>query len=156
MDREAWTAVATTLGVTIVLFGVFVALYWAVRGFFPGSRLYEQELPGPNDLDAKTVKFHMFYTNWCPHCKNAKPKWASLEQLMKNQQYTYGGKSVQLNKVNCETDPGQCSRYGADAYPTFKLETNSKLYEYVGPADVQTWRTFLKTALGTETSTASQ
>lgn len=155
MDRDAWMGLATTFGLTFVLFAVFVGLYWAVRGFLPGSRLYEQELPGPNDLDAKTTRFRMFYTNWCPHCKAAKPVWDSFHQLMENQQFTYGGKTVELLKVNCEVDKGQCSRYGVDAYPTFKLETNSKVYEYVGPANVETWRTFLKTALGTEQRTAS-
>lgn len=148
MDSEAWSAVATTLGVSIVLMGVFVGLYWALRGFMPGSRLYEQELPGPNDLDAKTTKFRMFYTNWCPHCKNAKPKWASLGQAMKNNPMTYGGKTVVLEAVNCELDKGKCARYGVDAYPTFKLETNSKLYEYIGPPEVNTWQTFFKSALG--------
>lgn len=154
MDNEAWVAVATTLGMSIVLMGVFVGLYWAFRGFLPGSRLYEQELPGPNDLDAKTTKFRMFYTNWCPHCKSAKPKWASLGQAMKTNPMTYGGKTVVLEAVNCELDKGKCARYGADAYPTFKLETNSKLYEYVGPPEVNTWQTFFKSALGPEQKSA--
>ena len=85
MNTEDWTSVAVALGVTLVLFVVFVVIYRFVRGFMPGSRVLEQPLPGPSDLDSQTAKFKLFYTNWCPHCTSAKPIWDSFETLMKNQ-----------------------------------------------------------------------
>ena len=150
MNTEDWTSVAVALGVTLVLFVVFVVIYRFVRGFMPGSRVLEQPLPGPSDLDSQTAKFKLFYTNWGPHCTSAKPIWDSFETLIKNQGYTYGGKTVVIEKINCETEKGKCSRYQVDSYPTFKLETNQKLYEYQGPADQSVWRTFLSSALGPE------
>jgi thiol-disulfide isomerase/thioredoxin len=152
---EVFSTAGITLLVAVVVFGVFVGLYWGVRGFLPGSRVYEQDLPGPNDLDKNNAVFRMFYVNWCPHCRDAKPKWDSLGQLFKNQVYTYGGKTVTLEKVNCELEKGKCARYKVNAYPTFKVETDQKVYEYVGPADPTVWRTFLGSALGREQIVAS-
>lgn len=154
MDRETLNTVVMTGVVALVVLGTIVIVFWGVRGFMPGSRLMEQPLPAPNDLDDNTAVFKMFYANWCPHCRNAKPKWGSLETLIKNNHFTYGGKTVTLEKINCEVDKGQCSRYRADAYPTYKLITDKKMYEYIGPPDVETWRTFLKSALGTETASS--
>lgn len=148
MDSETWSAMAVTLGVSVVVFAVFVGLFWAVKGFMPGSRLYEQDLPSPNDLDSQTAVFRMFYVNWCPHCKDAKPVWKRMEQLLENQKVTFGGKTIRMEQVNCELDKGTCSKYRADAYPTFKLETNKKVYEYVGAPDLKLWTTFFTSALG--------
>lgn len=151
MDRETMNTAMMTGVVALVVLGAIVIVFWGVRGFLPGSRLMEQPLPAPNDLDANKAVFKMFFTNWCPHCRNAKPKWASFETLLKNNSFTYGGKTITLEKINCEVDKGQCARYRADAYPTYKLITDKKMYEYIGPPDVTAWRTFLKSALGTET-----
>jgi hypothetical protein len=136
-------------GWTVALFTVFVVVYWAFRGFLPGSRVVEQPLVAPNDLDTKTAKFKLFYVNWCPHSKEALEKITEFEGLLS--QFRYGGKRVVIEKIDCETNKDECALYNVDAYPTYKLETNSKMYEYVGPASVQTYVAFLTSALGKET-----
>ena len=152
MEDINWSDMAMIAGVCIGLFTLFVVVYKAVKGFYPGSRLYEEPLPGPNDLDAQTAKFMMFYTNWCPHCRNAKPHWDSLEKGHKNETITYGGKTVVFEKINCDAATAKCAQYKADSYPTFKLETDSKLYEFVGNPTPALFKTFLNSALGQEKS----
>ena len=135
-------------GWTFLLFVVFVFVYWAFRGFLPGSRVVEQPLVAPNELDTKTAKFKFFYVNWCPYSKEALEKMKELEGLLS--QNTYGGKHVVIEFIDCENRKDDCALYKVDAYPTYKLETNSKMFEYVGPANIQTYITFLKSELGKE------
>lgn len=142
--RSGLIAAAFTLFVCII----FVITYWAFRGFLPGSKVIEMALPAPNELDGKTAVFKLFHVTWCPHSKEAFDMFESFKSDV--EQYTYGGKRVKLEFIDCDIQKSECSLYKIDAYPTYKLETSIKLFEYIGPADIQTYHTFLTSALGTK------
>jgi hypothetical protein len=125
---------------------LFIVVYWAFRGFLPGSKVVEMPLPAPNDLDGVTAKFKLFYVKWCPYSQEAYEKFESFKSVV--EQSTYGSKHVKLEFVDCEAQKDECSLFKIDAYPTYKLETSIKMFEYVGPADIQTYETFLVAALG--------
>lgn len=136
-----------TLLISVSAFIIIVGAWKMYRGFYPGSRLYEESLPTPNDLDAKTARFIMFYANWCPHSRDVKPKWDSLKKVIDDTKEKFGNRSVSIERVDCEAHQAKCSRYRVDSYPTYKLETNEKVYEYQGAPNVTLWKTFLKAAL---------
>jgi len=135
-------------GFTLGAFILFVLLYWAFRGFLPGSRVVEQPLVAPTDLDGKTAKFKLFHVKWCPYSKDAVDKMKEFEGLLS--QYTYGGKRVVVEYIDCEVLKDDCALYKIDAYPTYKLETSIKMFEYVGPASTDAYTVFLESALGKE------
>ena len=135
-------------GFTIGIFVAFVATYWAFRGFLPGSRVVELPLVAPNALDDSSAEFTLFHVKWCPYSREAVEKFELFSGLV--DQYTYGGKKVHLKFIDCESQKDKCSLYKIDAYPTYKLETSSKMYEYVGPASLEAYREFLRSALGQE------
>ena len=135
-------------GFTLLLCGIFVVVYWMWRGFPPGSRLIELDLPKPNALDGTTAQFKLFYVKWCPYSSDAKEKMKELQNIVKG--YTYGGKRVQIEFTDCEVHKDDCHAYNVEAYPTYKLETSLKMYEYLGPASTRAYRTFLADALGKE------
>ena len=131
---------------TLVALVIFLTFFWAFRGFPPASRIVVGELPTENDLLANQATFMFFYTEWCPYSQEALPKVNSLAEVVKG--FTYGGKNVKVSLVNCENDSDTCRKYGVTAYPTYKLITSSKAYEYSGPARVATYEEFIVTALG--------
>lgn len=131
---------------TIFVSVVFVVTYWAFRGFLPGSRVVEMPLPAPNALDGKTATFKLFYVRWCPYSREALDKFDSFKDVVSD--YTYGGKRVKLELIDCEVHKDDCALYKVDAYPTYKLETSVKMFEYIGPSDIETYQTFLAAALG--------
>lgn len=135
-------------GFTLLMCVVFVMTYWAFRGFLPGSKVVEMPLPAPNELDGNTAKFKLFYVSWCPYSSEAFDKFESFKDVVS--QFTYGGKHVKLELVDCERNKDDCSLYKIEAYPTYKLETSIKMFEYIGPSDIQTYHTFLTSALGTK------
>jgi thiol-disulfide isomerase/thioredoxin len=131
---------------TLIVLVIFFGFFWAFRGFPPGSRLVVGELPTSNDLKANQATFLFFYTQWCPYSQDAIPKVKSLSELVGG--FTYGGNVVTVNPINCEAEEKLCNRYGVTAYPTYKLITASKVYEYSGPPRTSTYEEFIVTALG--------
>jgi thiol-disulfide isomerase/thioredoxin len=134
---------------TLVAIVIFVGFFWAFRGFPPGSRLVVAELPTENDLLANEATFMFFYTEWCPYSQDALPKVKSLSETVQGS--TYGGKTVTVKLINCENEKSTCRTYGVSAYPTYKLITASKAYEYSGPPRTSTYEQFLVSALGSKT-----
>ena len=136
----------------IVVLG-FIGIYYLWTGTPPGSRIIEQEPPTSSGLDENQANFMFFYATWCPYCKHAQQPYHSLKQFIKNSGYTYGGKKVTFQEINAEADKGKNSLYNITAYPTFKIETSSKVYRMVGRPSVVNFREFLKKALGDEKQT---
>lgn len=137
--------------ISIVVVSLCIGIYYAIYRKLPGARVIEQDIPMANTLEPNQTKFMFFYTSWCPWCKKAQQPWSSLKQIMKNSKYTYGGKTVTFEDINAESDKGKAALYKIQAYPTFKLETDSKVYEMVGgKPSVDGFRAFLTKALGPE------
>lgn len=137
----------------LVVSGMIVGIYYAVKGFPPASRLVEETPPTPIELEEGTANFYMFYTDWCPHCTTAKPLWDSLDQSIKNGKSKFGDTTVNILKVNCQSDSKKCDGYGVNSYPTFKLDALNKRYEYQGAPSVSDWKHFLTQVLGSEKTT---
>jgi hypothetical protein len=55
-----------------------------------------------------------------------------------------------LEEVNCDGDKGKAALYKITADPTFKVETNMKVFEFSGNPTVNNFRAFLKEVLGPE------
>lgn len=151
MNSELLRSGLVAAGFTVLLFVGFVILYWAFRGFLPGSRVVEQIPVAPADIDGTTARLRLFYVGWCPYSREALDKVKELEGLLK--QTTYGDKRVVVEYVDCETRKDECALYSVEAYPTYKLETSVKMFEYVGPASTTAYRKFLGDALGKEETT---
>jgi thiol-disulfide isomerase/thioredoxin len=136
----------------IIVFITFLIIvlswrYW--KGYYPGSKYIISDPPiTRSGLDEGQAKFMFFHTTWCPHCVNARKPWATFKQQLKNRQTTYGGHSIIFEEINAEGDKGKAALYSVKAYPTFKLETQSKVYEMKGIPDPLTFDAFLVAALG--------
>jgi len=140
----------TELIVSLIVVLGSIGIYYLWTGTPPGARIIEQEPPTSSGLDDNQANFMFFYATWCPHCKTAQQPWHSMKQFVKNSRYTYGGKTVTFEEVNAETDKGKSALYDIKGYPTFKVQTSTKLYEMAGRPNVTNFREFLKKALGDE------
>lgn len=67
--------------------------------------------------------FRMFYVDWCPHCKTAKPEFIKCKK---------SHKGVQFKLLNGEADEDAVKAFGVDGYPTFILTKNGKNTHYEG------------------------
>ena len=147
---ELLSTVGIPFAIALAVVVGFVGIYYLITGIMPGSRTIVTSPPIENDMDENAAKFMFFYTPWCPWCKKAQQPWASMKELIKNSNYSYGSKTVSLEEVNCDGDKGKAALYKINAYPTFKLETTDKMYEMVGKPSTASFRAFLINALGSE------
>jgi thiol-disulfide isomerase/thioredoxin len=145
-----WSSYAIPIIVSLIIVVSSIGLYYWWTGTPPGATLIEQEPPIESTLDGTQANFMFFYASWCPHCKTAQQPWHSFKQLVKNNNFTYGGMKITFEEINAETDKGKAALYGIQAYPTFKVQTMDKLFEMRGAPTAANFREFLKKALGDE------
>jgi len=137
--------------VSLVVVVSAILLYYVFFQVPPGAKMIVKPPPiTSSSLEPNQARFMFFYATWCPHCRNAQTPWSSFKELTKNSHYTYGGKDIIFEEINADSDKGKSALYGINAYPTFKLETQDKVYEMVGRPSVDTFKEFLKSALGPE------
>jgi len=139
--------------IAVILATLFVGVYWGIRGYPPGVATYQMPPVVPNGIDPGQAKFMFFYAPWCPHCKTAQPVWASFKETLKNTPSTFGGHTIVFEEINCDSDKGKSALYKIEGYPTFKLETDNKLYEFKGKPSVVALQNFLTQTLGQKKST---
>ncbi|TDH71905.1 hypothetical protein CCR75_000981 [Bremia lactucae] len=79
------------------------------------------------------VWFIKFYAPWCGHCQKLAP---TIQDLSK------ASEDVHVAKVDCTSERSICERFSVGSYPTLKVVTDGKSYDYNGPRDVDAMLTF--------------
>jgi thiol-disulfide isomerase/thioredoxin len=145
--------IITALIISIIVVIVGIVGYKMSTGIWPGGRLIVEDSPvSVSGLNTGEAKLMFFYTDWCPFCIQSKEPWGSFKQLMNNSPKQYGGTSILFEQVNCESQESRCALYNIKEYPTFKLQTKEKVYKMLGKPSVESFRAFLKSALGSEST----
>lgn len=78
-----------------------------------------------------TVMF--FNTDWCPHCKSAKPEWDAF--VSQNDKRILNGYKIKCVDVNCtdESDSNVASmidKYNIESFPTVKMLKKNQVIEF--------------------------
>ena len=139
--------------VAIIIFGMVVILfaYYTYKQYAnENTTFYANRENIPKDTNSnKTATLMLFYVDWCPHCKTAKPEWESLKA-------DYDGKSINgytINFVeyNCTNESAEVSelmdKYNIEGYPTVKLIKDNQVIEYDAKPTKSTMDQFLNTVL---------
>lgn len=138
------------MGLLLVVFIILLGLlgYW-IYSQIKGSTSYNASRDDENFDTTKTANLMLFYTDWCPHCKQAKPEWESLKT-------EYDGKIINgYNIVMTEYDGESklpevqelIDKYDVQGWPTIKLVKDNQVVEYDAKPTKATLVTFLNTVL---------
>jgi len=79
-----------------------------------------------------------FYAPWCGHCKKLAPLWEELATKSKGQ--------FNVAKVDCTVETGTCGEEGVRGYPTVKLFSGGKKFDYQGARTVDDFTKFVETS----------
>ena len=97
----------------------------------------------------KSAELLFFYTDWCPHCKTAKPVWNDIKDEYQNKRIN--GYKVIFTDVNCTNDSADIEqmmdKYKVEGYPTIKLVKEGQIIEYDAKPSRDTLVQFLNTVL---------
>lgn len=112
------------LSYKIILIIISILLLLVGIGLYYYSKNTEQF--DTNTELANTADLMYFFTDWCPHCKKAKPEWAKITEYLD---------SNKINNYNVHCIEYDCSKqtpeievlmdqYQIEGYPTMKLRVN--------------------------------
>jgi thiol-disulfide isomerase/thioredoxin len=137
----------------IIIFGLLLVLfaYYTYKQYADGKTTFHANRENiPKDQNSnKTATLMLFYVDWCPHCKTAKPEWESLKA-------DYDGKSmngytVNFVEYNCTNESAETTqlmdKYNIEGYPTIKLVKDNQIIEYDAKPTKSTMEQFLNTVL---------
>lgn len=106
-----------------------------------GMRLMNKN-EGFNNNTNEPVTVYFFYVDWCPHCTNAKPEVAALEQELATQNNLVNGVPVEVKQVNCDEEKELAAEHNVKAYPTVvavKGNETEQLNNKVTKSNLKDW-----------------
>jgi thiol-disulfide isomerase/thioredoxin len=97
----------------------------------------------------KVANLMLFYVDWCPHCKTAKPEWNELKEQYDGQ--NINGYTIVFEEYNCTEESSEIeelvNKFNIDGYPTIKLIKDNQVIEYDAKPTKSTMEQFLMTVL---------
>lgn len=104
---------------------------------------------GNDDESDKEAEIMLFYVDWCPHCKTAKPEWEASMKDMDGK--VINGYRVQFTEVNCTDESAEVQamveKFNIEGYPTIKLIKGDQVIDFEAKPTKDTITQFLNTAL---------
>lgn len=137
--------------ILMCIFFLFVGYYVIKASNYNSSVTFNanREHLSKDSVTNRNATLMLFYVDWCPHCKTAKPEWETLKA-------EYDGKAINgytLNFVehNCTNEDAEISelmdKYSIEGYPTIKLVKDNQIIEYDAKPTKSTMEQFLNTVL---------
>jgi thiol-disulfide isomerase/thioredoxin len=135
--------------VAVLLFGVLG--YYIYSNYVTNKTLYNADRDNldPNQQSNKSANLMLFYVDWCPHCKTAKPEWENLKSEYEGK--IINGYTLAFTEYNCTTESPETeelmNKYKIEGYPTVKLLKDNQIVEYDAKPTKSTMEQFLHTVL---------
>ena len=140
------TKIAIIVGFLFLFVGIFYYRNYVAPTLSPSFKA-NREVLGASD--SKTAELLFFYTDWCPHCKTAKPAWNDIKAEYQDKRIN--GYKVIFTDVNCTNDSREIEemmdKYKVEGYPTIKLLKDGQVIEYDAKPSKDTLTQFLNTVL---------
>ena len=79
---------------------------------------------------SEPIVVYLFYVDWCPHCKTAKPKMAEVQKNLAKNNNKVNGNDVIIEMVNCEGSEKEkelAREMDVKAYPTVVAKTTKRI-----------------------------
>ena len=135
------------IGFLLIMFIYYIYKQFTSSSSKTGFKANREHIP--KDDSNKTANLMLFYVDWCPHCKTAKPEWENLKSEYEGKKIN--GYTVVFTEYNCTTETpeieGLMDKYKIEGYPTIKLIKDNQVIEYDAKPTKSTMEQFLNTVL---------
>lgn len=151
MQRVSGFMTWQTIAIIVVVLLLCVFAYYTYKQYVDTKTSFHANRENiPKDVNSnKTATLMLFYVDWCPHCKTAKPEWESLKSEYDGN--TINGYTITFVEHNCTNESEDVSqlmdKYNIEGYPTIKLLKDNQVIEYDAKPTKSTMEQFLNTVL---------
>ena len=108
---------------------------------------YSSNSSGSNT--GKDAEIILFYADWCPHCKTAKPEWEQVKAEYNGK--TVNGYTLLFTEVNCTNESADVERmmntYKIEGFPTIKLIKDNQVIDFDAKPTKSTLTQFINTVV---------
>jgi thiol-disulfide isomerase/thioredoxin len=129
---SSWKTIAISIAVSSLFLGIayyFYSQHSKSKSLFDANK--ESGTSG-SDSPNKTATLMLFYADWCPHCKTAKPEWEDAKAAFDGT--TINGYKVTFVEYNCTNENAKVAevigKYDIDGFPTIKLLKDGEIVSY--------------------------
>jgi len=144
----SWTNIIIFIILLVFIFVGFMA-YKQYAGNSTNFYANRENIPNGQAPTNNTATLMMFYVDWCPHCKTAKPEWDALKTEYETK--TVNGYKIVFEEHNCTVEGPEVEqlmdKYKIEGYPTIKLIKDNQVIEYDAKPTKSTMEQFLNTVL---------
>jgi len=142
------------LVISAVSLFIAISVFYVFKKFNLLNRIIEKfSANNENDVStnnaSKPAELMLFYVDWCPHCKTAKPEWENLKAEIDGNKIN--GYNVIFTEYNCTTETDEINqlvnKYKIEGYPTIKLLKDDQIIEFDAKPTKDTLSQFLSTVL---------
>lgn len=136
-------------GIAVVI--VCIISYFVYKNYMSSKVVYDanRENNEQEETTDKVAHLMLFYVDWCPHCKTAKPEWNALKEEYDGK--VINGYTVVFEEYNCTEESSEIedlmNKYKIEEYPTIKLIKDNQIIEYDAKPTKSTLEQFLTTVL---------
>lgn len=134
--------------VVILAILVCAAVFYYIKyvkptsAFVPNKEFVNNRSGSGSNTTAQAI---FFYTEWCPHCKKAKPDWFRLKNEYDGQ--SINNRIITFREVDCDADSATADKFDIKGYPTIKLLKDNQVIEFDAKPEYATLYEFLQTTL---------
>jgi len=152
-NASSFLTVQNILILVSLVFFILVGIYYynnhILPKLHPSFKSNNELLPSSAANGSKQAELLLFYADWCPHCKTAKPIWNEIKDEYENK--TINGYSIVFTEVNCTTESAEVEKlmnqYKVEGFPTIKLLKDGQVVEYDAKPSRENLNQFLNTVL---------
>ena len=140
----------TQIGVAVVVFVVIGVVVYYFYNTKPTTTFHANRENVPKeDTQEKTATVMLFYVDWCPHCKTAKPVWNEMKTEYEGTMIN--GYKVSFVEYNCTKESAETQelmdKYNIEGFPTIILLKDKQVIDYDAKPAKATMVQFLNTVL---------
>lgn len=144
---------STIIIMLVVVLFIGIAIYYYYHYVSPNMKPEynpnHEHLASSSSSNGKQAELLLFYVDWCPHCKTAKPAWDEIKAQYENK--TINGYTVIFTEINCTEETAEVeemmNKYSIEGFPTIKLLKDGQIIEYDAKPTKSTLDQFLNTVL---------
>jgi len=146
---KSWFNFRTIIILVIVII-IAIGIYYLVKSQTSKKSDYRSNTtPATGISNGKEAEIMLFYVDWCPHCKTAKPEWEQVKTEYENK--TVNGYHVIFTDVNCTNETPDVEKminnYKIEGYPTIKMLKDGQVVEFDAKPTKANLEQFLNTVL---------